>query len=54
MTSEDAGTGAGKSAEEWAADYASRRPTYEEFTLRMQGLIIDLLKAEGIDVIQVE
>lgn len=43
-----------KSVEEWAAEYGARRITFEEFARRVEALVMDLLDAEGIDVIQVE
>ncbi|MFG3297611.1 GTP pyrophosphokinase family protein [Micromonospora chersina] len=41
-------------ADDWGAEYRAARGTYETFSLRLQSLIVDLLKDAGIDFIQVE
>jgi putative GTP pyrophosphokinase len=43
-----------KTPEEWSAEYAARHHTYVAFAGRLETLVEDLLKAEPIDVIQVE
>ncbi|WP_444951452.1 GTP pyrophosphokinase [Micromonospora ureilytica] len=41
-------------AQDWGAEYRAARGAYEAFSLRLQSLVIDLLKDAQIDVIQVE
>ncbi len=43
-----------RTPEQWGSLYGSRRELYEDLTRRVEGLIKDLLRSEGIDVIQVD
>lgn len=41
-------------ADQWGAEYAAMRPTYEQFAARLRGLLVDALRSHGIDVVQIE
>ncbi|UMB67687.1 GTP pyrophosphokinase [Mycobacterium paraterrae] len=43
-----------RTPDEWIGEYGIRRPLYVEYVRRVETLLKDLLKAGGIDVIQVE
>lgn len=53
MTDAD-GTTVVRTPEEWGAAYAASHSRYVECARRVEGLIVDLLQSQGIDVIQVE